>query len=99
MSRWCPVSEHTGGMPDSQAAALRSEFRKALEGLLNAHSQEGWSSTPDFILAQFLTGSLRAFDAAVSRRDEWYLNGQHMEPAQTPAERARWLRQIDAQTR
>jgi Family of unknown function (DUF6275) len=58
-------------------------FRQQLEGLINENSMENWSNTPDFILAQFLTESLKAFDNAVRRRDEWYLGpGRRMEPAQ-----------------
>lgn len=47
------------------------DFRKDLEALINSYSKENGSNTPDFILAQFLEGSLEAFDAAVARRDEW----------------------------
>lgn len=49
-----------------------SEFRKELESLLNRHSKENGSDTPDFVLADFLIRSLAAFDAATTRRSEWY---------------------------
>lgn len=48
------------------------DFRRKLEHLLNSESMENGSNTPDFILADFLWGCLRALDAAVARRDEWY---------------------------
>lgn len=40
--------------------------------VLNRHSAENESGTPDFILAQFLVGCLAAFDDAVRRRETWY---------------------------
>lgn len=49
-----------------------TDFRRELETLINCHSKENGSDTPDFILAEFLTDSLAAFDKAVSRRSAWY---------------------------
>ena len=49
-----------------------SEFRKELESLVNRHSGENGSNTPDFILADYLTDCLVAFDRAVNRRESWY---------------------------
>ena len=48
------------------------EFREKLEALINGCSMENGSDTPDFILATYLVACLKAFDAAVSRRVEWY---------------------------
>ncbi len=48
------------------------EFRKELQRLLNRHSMENASNTPDFILAQFLTGCLAAWDMGVQQRETWY---------------------------
>jgi len=47
-------------------------FAEELEGLLNAHSQENASNTPDFILASYLLACLAAWNAAVLRRELWY---------------------------
>ncbi len=47
-------------------------FRAELENILNKHSLENGSDTPDFILSQYLVGCLEAFDAAVYRRTQWY---------------------------
>ena len=47
-------------------------FRKELEHLINCESMENGSNTPDFILADYLTACLAAFDAAVSVREGWY---------------------------
>jgi hypothetical protein len=35
-------------------------------------SAENGSNTPDFILAQYLTSCLAAFDEAVNAREKWY---------------------------
>lgn len=47
-------------------------FRRDLERLINKHSKENGSGTPDFILADFLINCLNAFDITVNRRREWY---------------------------
>lgn len=47
---------------------LTNEIRKAL----NIHSAENGSNTPDFILAEYLTNCLKAFDKTVNRRERWY---------------------------
>ena len=47
-------------------------FREKLENLINAHSMENGSDTPDFILAEFMADSLRAFDKATKERSRWY---------------------------
>lgn len=43
-------------------------FRDELCNLINRHSQENDSDTPDFILAEYLTDCLEA----TKRRTEWY---------------------------
>ena len=47
-------------------------LRKDIESAINAHCAENGSNTPDFILAEYLTASLSAFDAAVDARERWY---------------------------
>jgi len=47
-------------------------FRVEIEHLINRHSQENGSDTPDFILAEYLTDCLDAYDKAVQRREAWY---------------------------
>lgn len=49
-----------------------SDFRKELEQLINRNSKENGSNTPDFILAEFLSDSLAAFDKATVLRSGWY---------------------------
>lgn len=50
----------------------KTEFRKELESLINRHSMENNSNTPDFILADYLDGCLQLFDITVERREQWY---------------------------
>lgn len=51
---------------------IESQFLLALESLINRHSVENESDTPDFILAQYLRGCLDAWNKAVRERDRWY---------------------------
>lgn len=57
------------------------QFRKELETLINCHSRENGSDTPDFILADYLTDCLTAFDKAVTNRAYWYGHKTHPVPA------------------
>lgn len=47
-------------------------FEKELEELLNRHSAENGSNTPDFILAEYIQHCLFAFNSCVNRRETWY---------------------------
>jgi hypothetical protein len=47
-------------------------FEKALEQLINCHSIENESNTPDFILAEYIRGCLDTFRNTVNKRDKWY---------------------------
>lgn len=47
-------------------------LEEALRGLINAHSAERESSTPDFILASYLHDCLVSYNRALQARDEWY---------------------------
>ena len=60
----------------SKIMALKKEsaFRVDLGGLINYHSKENASDTPDFILARFLTDCLEAFDRTIKSRTEWKEN-------------------------
>jgi hypothetical protein len=50
----------------------RAEFHRDLEQLINKHSMENDSNTPDFILADYLMDALDAFDRACNTRTHWY---------------------------
>lgn len=49
-----------------------SEFEKELEILINKHSKENESDTPDFILAKYLKVCLDNFNIAIKEREKWY---------------------------
>jgi hypothetical protein len=49
-----------------------SDFKKELKTLLNAHSRENVSDTPDFVLAEYMSDCLRAFEKASKARDKWH---------------------------
>lgn len=46
-------------------------FEEDLRQVINRHSAESVSGTPDFILAHMLTEFLKAFNQAVVDRAEW----------------------------
>ena len=48
------------------------EFEKDLTILINKHSIESESDTPDFVLAKYLVKCLQAYESTVVKRDEWY---------------------------
>lgn len=65
---------------------MGDEFRQELRKLINKHSMENGSDTPDFILADYMRTCLEAFDAAVSLRTKWYgkddmANGKDSQPS------------------
>ena len=49
-----------------------SRFKDELSSLINRHSKENGSNTPDFILAQYLEGCLEVFEAASQQRETWH---------------------------
>jgi hypothetical protein len=49
----------------------KTEFEVELEQLVNKHSIENESDTPDFILARYIRGCLDNFSDTMKRRDKW----------------------------
>lgn len=47
-------------------------FEKGLAVLINKHSKENESNTPDWLLAQYLLTCLAAFNTAIQQRETWY---------------------------
>jgi hypothetical protein len=66
------MTDYPVDTPMPKGTATPPDFRAQLEGLINRHSMENGSDTPDFILAQYLVDCLGAFDRAAHRRTEWY---------------------------
>ena len=56
---------HERALPDYSA------FRRELTELLNKHSMENGSDTPDFILADHLTRVLKAFDKTARKNSRY----------------------------
>ena len=48
------------------------ELEKELAALLNHHSAENESNTPDYQLAEFMVACLAAFNRGMQARDAWY---------------------------
>ena len=46
-----------------------TEFEQELSSLINRHSQENVSNTPDFLLARFLVGCLDSYNEVALQRD------------------------------
>jgi hypothetical protein len=73
-------------------------FRDELQSLINRHSMENGSDTPDFVLVEYLADCLAAFDKAVKERERWYgreepavhQDNSASEPESSPAGRVWW---------
>jgi hypothetical protein len=63
-------ADHTE--PDQDARPSLTAFERALKNLLNKHSMENASSTPDFILAEYMHSCLINFNIATRAREHWY---------------------------
>jgi hypothetical protein len=85
-------------------------LRRDLATVLNAHSREQNSDTPDFILARYLINCLAAYETATADRERWHSGEIHLsvEPREFPiisvstgdasemhSDRARWLRAVE----
>lgn len=62
---------------------METNFRDALKGLLNSYSKENGSDTPDWILADYLTGCLHVFDQTLQNREHWYGRSLNVEKGLT----------------
>lgn len=47
-------------------------FYEELSELINKHSVENDSNTPDFMLAKYITNCLKAYNTVIHERDKWY---------------------------
>ena len=47
-------------------------FQHEIEALINKHSLENGSGTPDFILAEYLKNCLDTFNKTLQARESWY---------------------------
>ena len=60
------------------------KFEEELRAVINRHSIENASNTPDFILADYLLACLAAFTTATQQRETWY--GRDARPKDTVEE-------------
>jgi len=72
------------GFPNHQPT-----FREGLRHIINCHSMENGSDTPDFMLADYLVGCLELYDKTLLARDKWmsrprWTPGQMLDPTQAP---------------
>lgn len=56
----------------SKTTIGKNDFQTELRKLLNRHSMENDSNTPDFILAEYMLNCLKAFNTATQQRETWY---------------------------
>lgn len=66
-----------------------TSFEKSLTHLINCHSLDSASGTPDFLLAEFMGDCLKAFNTATLQRTNWFKsqvesNADLDEPLGTP---------------
>lgn len=64
-----------------------SQFQEDLKSLINSHSQETASGTPDYILAEYLMNCLASYNQALQARERWYgrsVNGKSIRSESIP---------------
>lgn len=49
-----------------------NEFARELTALINKHSIEKFSNTPDWVLSEYIMGCLRVFSDTTKLREAWY---------------------------
>lgn len=69
-------------MSEVEKEQRQARFRNDLQDVLNRHSMENGSNTPDHMLADYLIDCLYALDLAINKRASWY--GRFDEPGQAP---------------
>lgn len=63
--------QHGAKPPEPLLPAQDASFLEELTKLVNKHSKENGSGTPDFILADYLVKCLDIFNQTLSNRAEW----------------------------
>lgn len=48
------------------------EFKDDLASVINKHSREAFSNTPDFIIAEYLYGCLEEYQDCIRKTFDWY---------------------------
>lgn len=75
----------------------KTAFTKELCSLINKHSMENESNTPDFILADYLIGCLDVFTSSVVNRGKWHSPSKEVDKKKplSSTKKARLLRDIN----
>ncbi len=63
------IKHHSG---DTRTAKYRTELVREFSRVVNSHSIECDSNTPDFIIGEYLVDCLLAFQLGVCKRTVWY---------------------------
>ena len=66
------TDENEQSIPSRGSAGAQKGFTEELADLLNRHSMENESGTPDFILARHLTACLVAWNCSMQEREAWH---------------------------
>lgn len=61
------------------------ELKKEIASVINRHSLENGSNTPDFMLADYMLGCLTVYENTLRSREEWFGRKR----MRTPEEEAR----------
>jgi hypothetical protein len=56
----------------AQSGRPTDDLRRDLAAVVNRHSRENLSNTPDFLLAEFMLNALEAAELFTAERDRWY---------------------------
>lgn len=64
---------------------MAQSFQDALQTLINQHSMENGSDTPDWMLAEYLCDCLATYEVIIQKRERWYGRGpRKIEEADIP---------------
>lgn len=66
---------------NSQESEVTVAFEEDIRQVINRHSAESISGTPDFLLAELLVGVLKVYNEIVTKRAEW--RGEGVDPIDT----------------
>lgn len=68
-------------MDKENVVATGGTFEQELASLVNRYSMENKSNTPDFILAKYIEGTLKALNEAIVTREVWYGRESRIAPS------------------
>lgn len=71
-------------MTENATVAAPDTLQSEIADVLNRHSRENESNTPDFILAGVMIAALTAFEEASRHRETWYGSALSINPDDAP---------------